>query len=141
MALLLNLLYKTTVLYLKQPLYVRILTLVCVLGFFAALAPTCQAIFVVEDVADVVSPLDNVAVEKVSRTLATSTDTSAAPARAPLCSDLPCRMRDPEYVRRYVHNLSSGRAAREASELAFQKYYVTHQGGLHKREVFIKVER
>jgi hypothetical protein len=40
-------------------------------------------------------------------------------------------MRDPEYVRRYVHNLSSGRAAREASELAFQKYYVTHQGGLY----------
>ena len=137
MSLLLNLLYKTNALYLKQSLYTRILTFVCVLGGLAALVSLCQAIFVVEGVADVASPLNSVAVENVARTPATFTDTPATPVRTPLCSELPCRMRDPEYVRRYVHNLSTERA----SELAFQKYYVTHQGGLHKREVFMQVER
>ena len=129
MAFLLNLLYKSNALYLKQRLYVRILTLVCVLALFVTLVYAYPVSYVVGDVAEVTPLIDDVAVEKVPRTLATSPSTPAAPARAPLCSELPCRMRDPEYVRRYVHNLSVGRTAREASEHAFQQYYVNISGG------------
>jgi hypothetical protein len=141
MAFLLNLLYKSTALYLKQPLYIRIFTLVCVLALFVALVYVYPVSYVVGDVAEVTPLIDNVAVEKVPRTLAASSSTPAAPARAPLCSELPCRMRDSEYVRRYVHNLSVECTARETFEHAFQQYYVTYQGDLHKREVFLEVER
>ena len=43
MSLLLNLLYKANTPYLKQLLYARTLTFVCVLGGFAASASLCQA--------------------------------------------------------------------------------------------------
>jgi hypothetical protein len=141
MAFLLNLLYKSNALYSKQPLHVRILTLVCVLVLFFFLAYASPVSYVIGDVAEVTPLIDDVALEKVPRAPTVSPSTPAAPARAPLCSELPCRMRDPEYVRRYVHNLSVERTAREASEHAFQQYYVTYQGDLHKREVFLEVER
>ena len=137
MALLLNLLYKANVLYSKQSLHTRILMFVCVLGGFAALVSLCQATPVVGGVVDAGSALDTLAVEKVSHAAAISTDTPAASTRGPLCSELPCRMRNPEYVRRYVHDLSMARTR----EYDFQVQYVQQQEIPHKREVFLKVER
>ena len=137
MALLLNLLYKANVLYSKQSLHTRILTFICVLGGFTALVSLCQATPVVAGVVDAGSTLDISAVETVSHAAAVPTDTPAASTRGPLCSELPCRMRNPDYVRRYVHDLS---LARER-EYDFQVQYVRQQELPHKREVFLKVER
>ena len=43
------------------------------------------------------------------------------PARSPLSTDYPSKVFDPEYCRRYVHELSTARADRDAFEQAFQK--------------------
>lgn len=42
-------------------------------------------------------------------------------ARAPLCTELPCRLRDPENLRRYLLELSRDRDARDATGAAFRR--------------------
>lgn len=44
--------------------------------------------------------------------------------RGPLSTDYPSKLFDPEYCRRYVHELSTARADRDAFEQYFQRKYV-----------------
>lgn len=41
-------------------------------------------------------------------------------ARAPLCTELPCRLRDPENLRQYLLKISRDRDARDATGAAFR---------------------
>lgn len=63
---------------------------------------------------------DNEAAESVV------TEAAASPqaTRGPLSTDYPCKLFDLEYCRRYVHELSTARADRDAFEQYFQRRYV-----------------
>ena len=66
-----------------------------------------------------VSPaaLDPVKVEEPARAISSEPHV----ARAPLCTELPCRLRDPENLRRYLFKISQDRDARDATGAAFRK--------------------